>query len=174
MGHRVFNVLFLCAGNSARSVIAEAILNKIGGRFRAFSAGSQPTGEVHPQTLRLLRDLGYHVGAARSKSWSEFARPGAPQMDFIFTVCGSAAGQSCPIWPGTPTTAHWGIPDPVAVEGTDEDVEAAFKEAYQRLLQRIAMLAALPIAELNPETLRSDLRTIGESGGAAAFAKGRV
>src|SRR5262249_32817937 len=134
----VFNVLFLCTGNSARSIMAEAILNKIGvGKFRAYSAGSQPKGIVHPETTRLLESLGYDTAAFRSKSWGEFARPGAPALDFAFTVCDNAAGEACPVWPGQPMTAHWGIPDPAVATGSPAEIALAFKDAYRMLRQRI-------------------------------------
>jgi arsenate reductase len=127
---RTYNVLFLCTGNSARSIIAEAILNKAGGgRFRAWSAGSQPKGEVNPHTLTLLSGLGYDVTGFRSKSWNEFAKPGAPEFDFIFTVCDNAAGEACPVWPGKPMTAHWGIPDPAEATGTQAQIAQAFSDA---------------------------------------------
>jgi len=159
---RIYNVLFLCTGNSARSVIAEAILNKVGaGRFRAFSAGSQPKGRVNPNTLTLLRGLGYDVSGFRSKSWEEFARPGAPPLDFIFTVCDNAAGEACPVWPGHPMTAHWGIPDPAEATGSEAEVALAFKDAYRMLERRIGIFIALPIAALNTLTLQGRLREIG-------------
>lgn len=136
------NVLFLCTGNSARSIMAEAILNKIGkGKFRAYSAGSQPKGKVHPETLRLLASLGHETAGLRSKSWSEFAGQGAPELDYVITVCNNAAGESCPIMPGKPAKAHWDIPDPAAVEGSREGIEAAFREAYAMLQERIEALA---------------------------------
>ena len=132
MADRTYNVLFLCTGNSARSIIAEAILNKIGGgRFRAWSAGSQPKGQVNPHTLTLLRGLGFDMTGFRSKSWNEFAKPGAPALDFIFTVCDNAAGEACPVWPGKPMTAHWGIPDPAEATGTEAQIGQAF---FRRLL----------------------------------------
>jgi arsenate reductase len=128
------NVLFLCTGNSARSIMAEAVLNKTGaGKFRAYSAGSQPRGEINPHTIRLLKGLGYDTSGFRSKSWNEFATPGAPAFDFIFTVCDDAAGETCPVWPGKPMTAHWGIPDPAAVTGSDAEIALAFNEAYGML-----------------------------------------
>ena len=130
MSEPAYNVLFLCTGNSARSILAEAILNREGkGRFHAYSAGSQPKGEVHPYSIKLLESLGYDTGFARSKTWDEFAEPDAPQMHFVFTVCDQAAAEACPIWPGQPMTAHWGVPDPAAVEGTDAEKELAFAEA---------------------------------------------
>jgi len=158
-----FNVLFLCTGNSARSVMAEAILNREGGgKFRAFSAGSQPKGAVHPETLRLLQSLGYDVASFRSKSWSEFAQAGAPPLDFVFTVCDNAAGESCPLWPGQPVTAHWGVPDPAAAQGTPAEIALAFKEAYRQLRQRIGVFAALPIRSLDRLTLQAKLKQIGQ------------
>ena len=148
MADRPYNVLFLCTGNSARSIIAEAILNKIGGgKFRAYSAGSHPKGEIHAQARALLQRLGYDTSALRSKSWSEFARPDAPVFDFIFTVCDSAAGETCPVWPGHPISAHWGIPDPAAAQGTPEEIVLAFGDAARMLSQRINALAALPIGK---------------------------
>jgi protein-tyrosine-phosphatase len=169
---RPFNVLFLCTGNSARSILAEAILNKIGaGKFRAFSAGSQPKGAVHPAAMYLLRSLDYDVAPLRSKSWSEFARPGAPALDFIFTVCDNAAGETCPVWPGQPMTAHWGIPDPAAVEGSAAEIATAFKEAFRLLSQRIGIFAALPIRSLDKLSLRAKLKNIGQIDGALSAVK---
>ena len=160
----VYSVLFLCTGNSARSIIAEALLNRDGaGRFRAFSAGSQPKGEVHPYTIALLEGLGIDTAFARSKSWDEFAEPGAPQFDFIFTVCDSAANEPCPIWPGHPMTAHWGIPDPAAVEGTEAEKHLAFAEAARLLGTRISLLLALPLASLDRLALKSKLDAIGQT-----------
>lgn len=157
-----YNVLFLCTGNSARSIVAEAILNKIGaGKFRAHSAGSQPKGQVNPNTLRLLRSLGYDTSEFRSKSWTEFARPGAPSLDFVFTVCDNAAGETCPIWPGQPMTAHWGIPDPAEAKGSEAEIALAFKDAYRMLHQRIGIFVALPVQSLDRLTLQSKLRDIG-------------
>ena len=158
----MYNVLFLCTGNSARSVMAEAILNRIGaGTFRAYSAGSQPKGQVHPRTIELLRSLNYDIAALRSKSWSEFATPGAPPLDFVFTVCDNAAGEACPVWPGQPMTAHWGIPDPAEATGSAAEVALAFKDAYRMLERRIAILTALPIKSLDQLTLQNRLREIG-------------
>jgi protein-tyrosine-phosphatase len=172
MPDRVFNVLFLCTGNSARSVIGEAILNKAGaGRFRAYSAGSQPKGQVNPNTIKLLNGLGYDTSGFRSKSWAEFATPGAPAMDFVFTVCDDAAGETCPVWPGQPMTAHWGIPDPAAATGSDAEIAQAFAEAYRMLDQRIGTFAALPIASLDRLTLGSKLKEIGRSQGATGKAQ---
>lgn len=162
MPERIYNVLFLCTGNSARSVLAEAILQKAGrGNFRSFSAGSTPKGEVHPQTIALLESLGYDTSGFRSKSWSEFAKPDAPVIDFIFTVCDNAAGETCPVWPGKPMTAHWGIPDPAAVEGSPAQVALAFKEAYAMLSRRIELFLALPLAKLDAMTVQARLREIG-------------
>jgi protein-tyrosine-phosphatase len=167
MTDRSFNVLFLCTGNSARSILAEAILNKIGaGNFRAFSAGSHPKGEVHPLASRLLSDLHYDVASFRSKSWHEFAKPGAPSLDFVFTVCDNAAGETCPLWPGQPLTAHWGVPDPAAATGSAAEVALAFKDAYRMLHQRIAVFAALPIKSLDRLSLQAKLRDIGRMEGA--------
>jgi arsenate reductase len=162
-----FNVLFLCTGNSARSIIGEAILNRIGaGKFRAYSAGSQPKGTPNPNTLKLLQGLGYDVSNFRSKSWSEFAAADAPKMDFIFTVCDDAAGEACPVWPGKPMTAHWGIPDPAAVTGSDVEIAQAFQQAYGLLYRRIELFAALPIRGLAELALRARLKEIGQSEGA--------
>jgi arsenate reductase len=160
----VYNVLFLCTGNSARSIIAEALLNRDGrGRFAAYSAGSQPKGNVHPYTLELLDGMGVDTGFARSKSWEEIAAPGAPDFDIIITVCDSAANEACPIWPGHPTTAHWGIPDPAAAEGSDAEKCFAFAEAARRLSTRISLLLALPIASLDRLALKSQLDAIGQT-----------
>ena len=162
MADHPFNVLFLCTGNSARSVIAEAILNKIGaGRFVAHSAGSQPKGQVNPRTIELLQGLGYDTSRFRSKSWSEFARPGAPALDFVFTVCDNAAGETCPVWPGQPMTAHWGVPDPAEATGTEAEIGLAFKDAYRMLDRRIAIFTALPIRSLDQLSLQARLREIG-------------
>jgi arsenate reductase len=175
MSDRVYNVLFLCTGNSARSIIGEAILNRLGkGRFKAFSAGSQPKGAVNPHTLALLRDLNYDVSEFRSKIWTEFAKPGAPELDFVFTVCDDAAGESCPVWPGQPMTAHWGIPDPAAAEGTDAEIAVAFDEAYRMLYRRIELFLALPIAKLGKMVLTSHLKDIGGAEGATDMAKART
>jgi len=167
MSDPIYNVLFLCTGNSARSVISEAILNKTGaGKFRAYSAGSQPKGQVHPETIRLLNDLGYDTSGFRSKSWTEFAQPGAPDIDFVFTVCDSAAAESCPVWPGRPMTAHWGVPDPAEATGTPAEIALAFKQAYRLLNQRIGIFSALPIASLDSLTLKNKLKEIGGMEGA--------
>ena len=172
MADRIYNVLFLCTGNSARSIIAEAILNKVGaGRFRAWSAGSQPKGQVNPHTLALLSGLGFDVTGFCSKSWDEFAKAGGPKFDFIFTVCDNAAGEACPVWPGNPMTAHWGIPDPADAAGTDAQIGQAFSETYRMLNQRIGIFTALPIAKLDALTLQTRLREIGRSQGATAKAE---
>jgi arsenate reductase len=165
----VFNVLFLCTGNTARSILAEAILNKDGhGRFRGYSAGSQPKGTVNPTALRLLRRLDYPTESLRSKGWEEFARPGAPVMDFVFTVCDNAAGEACPVWPGRPTTAHWGVEDPAAVEGTEAEREAAFIEAHRLLKNRIDAFINLPLRSIDALALGPKLREIGRMDGATA------
>jgi arsenate reductase (thioredoxin) len=160
-----FNVLFLCTGNSARSILAEAILNRVGaGKFHACSAGSQPKGAVHPEALRLLQGFGYDTSGFRSKPWTEFAKPGAPPLDFVFTVCDNAAGEICPVWPGQPMTAHWGIPDPAEAKGSAAEVALAFKGAYGMLSRRLGIFAALPIASLDRLSLQAKLRDIGRSG----------
>jgi arsenate reductase len=165
----VFNVLFLCTGNTARSILAEAILNKDGrGRFRAYSAGSQPKGMVNPVALHLLQRLEYPTVGLRSKSWEEFARPGAPVMNFVFTVCDNAAGEACPIWPGQPMTAHWGIEDPAAVEGSEAEKEAAFIEAHRFLKNRIDAFINLPLKSIDALALGPKLREIGRMDGATA------
>lgn len=171
VSERPFNILFLCTGNSARSIIAEAILNKIGaGKFRAFSAGSQPKGHVHPETLQLLHGLGYDTTVFRSKSWSEFAEPGAPVMDFVFTVCDNAAGEACPLWPGQPMTAHWGVPDPAESKGNPAEVALAFKDAYRMLNQRIGIFVALPVRSLDKLSLQKRVDEIGRAQGVTAKA----
>lgn len=164
MTERSYSVLFLCTGNSARSILAEAILNrKGGGRFRAFSAGSHPAGRVNPHALDLLARLGFGTGGLRSKSWDEFAAPGAPELDFVFTVCDNAAGEVCPVWPGHPVTGHWGVPDPAAVEGSDMDKAHAFREAFRILERRIDLFVALPIKSLDRLSLAKKVRDIGRS-----------
>jgi len=169
MTDKLYNVLFLCTGNSARSIIAETILNKLGGvKFHAYSAGSQPKGAVNPHTITLLKGLGYDTTFLRSKSWSEFAQAGAPPLDFVFTVCDNAAGEACPIWPGQPMTAHWGIPDPAETIGSDAEIAVAFQDAYRMLLRRIEIFLALPIAKLDQMTLRSRLREIGQIEGSTS------
>lgn len=169
MTDRIRNVLFLCTGNSARSILAEALLNRDGtGRFRAYSAGSQPKGVPHPAALALLEEQGFSTEGLRSKSWEEFSRPDAPPMDLIITVCDSAAGETCPIWPGHPTTAHWGIEDPAAVEGDGQ--ERAFFNAMVYLQRRISLLLALPDAVLDELAWRDSVREIGklDDGGRSA------
>ena len=171
MAEQPFNVLFLCTGNSARSIMAEAILNRAGmGKFRAFSAGSHPKGHVHPQTIRLLQSLNYDASGFRSKSWSEFADPGAPLLDFVFTVCDNAAGETCPVWPGQPMTAHWGIPDPAEAVGTSAEIALAFKDAYRMPDRRIGIFVSLPLRSLDQLSLQKKLRDIGRLNEAAAKA----
>lgn len=162
MSARTLNVLFLCTGNSARSIMAEAIANQVGaGRVRAYSAGSHPTGYVHPLALAMLRAHSLPTEGLASKSWDVFAQPGAPQLDFVFTVCDNAAGEVCPIWPGQPVTAHWGIADPAAVRGSDDDRQHAFATAAQILRNRIEMFISLPLATLDRLTLKHELERIG-------------
>lgn len=163
MADRVYNVLFLCTGNSARSIMAESILNREGkGRFRAFSAGSHPAGAINPHAATLLRDLEYDLSGARSKNWDEFAAAGAPPMDFIFTVCDDAAGEACPVWPGHPATAHWGVPDPAKATGTAAEVGLVFSQVYRMLKQRIDVFCSLPIDKLDRAALQQKLHRIGE------------
>ena len=163
MTTRKFNVLFLCTGNTARSVLAEGILRKLGAdHFNAFSAGSQPKGVVNPFALKVLAAQGYPADGYRSKSWDEFAGTDAPKMDFVFTVCDSTAGEACPYWPGNPMTAHWGIEDPAAVEGTDIEKERAFNEAFRFMKNRISAFVALPIAKLDAMSLSGKLKEIGK------------
>ena len=158
------NVLFLCTGNSARSILAEALLDALGeGHFIAYSAGSIPKGEVHPQAIALLESLGYSTKGFRSKSWDEFAAPGAPRLDFVITVCDNAAGEVCPIWPGGPIAAHWGVPDPAGVQGTPAEIVAAFSDAYRRLHDRICLFVNLPIASLDKLSLKRRIDEIGRS-----------
>src|SRR5438270_9696381 len=162
MSERIYNVLFLCTGNSARSILAESILRKDGrGRFRSFSAGSQPKGIVNPLAIKVLGSLDYPTDNLRSKSWEEFAGADAPLMNFVFTVCDNAAGESCPVWPGQPMTAHWGVPDPAEAKGTPAEIALAFKDAYRMLYQRIGVFTALPIRSLDQLSLQSKLREIG-------------
>ena len=162
MAGRVYSVLFLCTGNSARSIIAECVLNRLGnGRFNAFSAGSFPKGEVHPYALSLLRRQEYSTADLRSKSWNEFARPGAPQLDFVFTVCDKAANEVCPVWPGQPMTAHWGIPDPAEVVGTEGQKNLAFMDTLRMLTNRIGIFVSLPLASIDRLSLRKKLDEIG-------------
>lgn len=164
MSDAPFNVLFLCTGNSARSILGEALLNHLPicrGRFRGYSAGSHPRGAVNPHALEILRRAGVETEGLRSKSWDEFAQPGAPQMDFIFTVCDDAAGEECPYWPGQPMTAHWGMPDPAAVQGSEEQIRRAFGETFRVLRQRIELLASLPLQTLDRMRLHQELKDIG-------------
>jgi arsenate reductase (thioredoxin) len=161
---RVFNVLFICTGNSARSIIAEAVLNRSGqGRFRAFSAGSQPKGQVHPYAIDLLKRLHYDVSVLRSKSWLEFSGPNAPKLDFAFTLCDSAAAETCPVWPGQPMTAHWGLPDPAAATGTEAEIRLAFADTLRMLTNRINIFVSLPIKSLDLLTLQKQLDAIGKT-----------
>ena len=167
---RPFNVLFLCTGNSARSILGEALLNHMGeGRFRAYSAGSQPKDGVHPMALEVLTDFRYPTGGLHSKSWREFTKPGAPEFDFIFTVCDNAAGESCPVWPGKPLTAHWGVEDPAAVEGNGQ--RQAFVDALSYLRRRIELFLMLPLQSIDEMSVRSKLAAIGREEGASAKAK---
>jgi arsenate reductase len=164
MSDKIFNVLFLCTGNTARSILAESILNKEGtGKFKAYSAGSQPKGVVNPFAIKVLKGLGYPIEGVSSKSWDVFATPDAPKMDFVFTVCDNAAGEACPIWPGQPMTAHWGIEDPAAVEGADLDKERAFVEAFKQMKSRISVFVNLPLTSLDKMSLQKKLRDIGTS-----------
>lgn len=173
MSDHIYNVLFLCTGNTARSVLAEGILRKDGaGKFRSFSAGSQPKGVVNPFALETLEAFKYPTDGFRSKSWEKFAATDAPVMDFVFTVCDSAAGEACPFWPGQPMTAHWGIPDPAAVEGTDLEKQAAFNEAFRFLRNRIGAFVNLPIKSIDKLSLGAKLREIGRIDGATDRAKG--
>jgi arsenate reductase len=159
-----FNVLFLCTGNSARSIMAEVLLNRAGqGKFRAFSAGSQPKGQVHPYALDLLHKLNFDVSGLRSKSWSEFAKLEAPKLDFVFTVCDNAAAETCPVWPGQPMTAHWGVPDPAAATGKEAEVRLAFADAFRMLSNRINIFVALPLRSLDALSLQRQLDAIGKS-----------
>ena len=157
-----YNVLFLCTGNSARSILAESILNHKGKpNFRAFSAGSHPTGRVNPHAIRQLETAGLPIAGLRSKSWDEFAKPGAPRVDFVFTVCDNAAHEVCPVWPGRPVTAHWGVPDPAAVAGSNEQIERAFREAFVTLDRRIGLFLNLPIASLDQLAIKKEVERIG-------------
>jgi arsenate reductase len=164
MPDHVYNVLFLCTGNSARSIMAEAILNRLGqGRFRAFSAGSRPKLQVHPYTIDLLKNLNHDVSRLRSKSWLEFSATGAPRLDFVFTVCDDAAAETCPVWPGQPMTTHWGIPDPAAAEGNEAEKRFAFADAYRMLSNRIGIFVSLLIRSLDQLALQRQLDAIGKS-----------
>ena len=164
-----YQILILCTGNSARSIMAEAIINTLGaGRFVAHSAGSQPAGRVHPLALEKLSAIGYPTAQLRSKSWDEFAATDAPQMDFIITVCDNAAGETCPLWPGQPISAHWGFPDPAAVQGSEAEQRAAFEQVFQRITQRVRLLLDLPLASLDALAIRRELQNIGRQDGAGA------
>jgi arsenate reductase len=171
MAERVYNVLFLCTGNSARSILGESIVNQLGqGRFKGFSAGSQPRGQVHPYSLDLLNSLRFPTDGLGSKSWDVFAAAGAPPMDFIFTVCDDAAGEACPVWPGHPMTAHWGVPDPAAAQGSEIERRAAFRQAFAALENRIKNFLSLPLATLDRMTLQARLDAIGRQRPAASAA----
>ena len=162
MSDRIYNALFLCTGNSARSILAEAILNQLGrGQFRAFSAGSHPAGTVNPFAVDLLAQQKVPTGELRSKSWDEFAVRGAPEMDFVFTVCDNAAGEVCPVWPGQPMTAHWGVADPAAVQGSDDDKRRAFTDAFRQLHRRISLFVSLPISKLDAAAIHREITGIG-------------
>jgi protein-tyrosine-phosphatase len=166
-----YNILFLCTGNSARSILAEAIANLRGGSIlRAWSAGSHPKGAVHPQALALLRKLDFPTDGLRSKSWDEFTAPGAPQFDFIVTVCDNAANETCPVWPGKPVTAHWGIPDPAAVEGTEAEIALAFADAFRAMERRISLFLALPLASLDSLAMEQRMKEIGRTADSPAKA----
>jgi len=168
---RAYNVLFLCTGNSARSILSEAILNKIGkGKFVAYSAGSMPKGEVNPHAIALLQRLGIETADFRSKSWDEFAKPDAPKMDFVFTVCDNAANEVCPVWPGQPMTAHWGVPDPAAAEGSETQIAHAFRDAYTALQRRIELFVNLPVRSLDRMSLKTHLDQIGKTADTKASA----
>jgi arsenate reductase (thioredoxin) len=168
---RVYNVLFLCTGNSARSILGEALLNHLGGEhFHALSAGSDPKGKVNPITLQVLAEGGYPTEGLRSKSWDEFAGPGAPNLDFVFTVCDNAAGEVCPIWPGQPVTAHWGIEDPAAVEGTELQRKAAFEGTLHFMRDRVVAFISLPLASIDRMSLQSKLHGIGRMDGSTVYA----
>jgi len=164
---KIYNVLFLCTGNSARSIMAEAILNRAGqGRFRAFSAGSQPKGRIHPYTLDLLQKLHFDLSGLHSKSWTEFAVSGAPKLDFVFTVCDNAASEACPVWPGQPMTAHWGVPDPAQATGNDAEIRLAFADTFRMLSNRINIFVSLPLRSLDALSLQKQLDAIGKAKGA--------
>ena len=166
MSDRAFNVLFICTANSARSVMAEAILNQLGaGRYRAYSAGSQPAGRVNPYAVELLQRNRFRTDSLRSKNWEEFAQPDAPAMDFVLTVCDNAAGEVCPVWPGQPMSAHWGVPDPAAAQGTEEEKQRAFSDAFITLNRRITIFLALPFDKLDKLSLQSELHRIGTEKG---------
>jgi arsenate reductase (thioredoxin) len=160
---RRYNVLFLCTGNSARSIMAEAILNYKGApNFKAYSAGSHPAGSVRPEALKLIEQARLPINGLRSKDWGEFAKPGAPQLDFVFTVCDNAAKEVCPIWPGQPMTAHWGVPDPAAVEGSEKDIERAYRDAFMTLERRISLFLCLPLATIDKLAIKKEIDKIGQ------------
>lgn len=164
MTGRPFNILFLCTGNSARSILAECIMNRVGeGKFVAWSAGSMPKGQVHPEALKLMNSLGYDISGLRSKPWDEFAAEGAPPLDFVVTVCDNAAGEVCPIWPGQPIRSHWGVPDPAAVEGTPVEVAMAFRDTYRMLHNRIGLFASLPLDKLSKLAIKDRMDEIGKT-----------
>lgn len=169
--HKAYSVLFLCTGNSARSILAECVLNRHGqSRFKAYSAGSHPTGRVNPYALELLKNQNYATSDLRSKNWAEFSGPGAPELDFVFTVCDSAANEVCPIWPGQPMTAHWGLPDPAAVEGSEALKRAAFADTLRMITQRISIFTNLPLASLDRLSLQKHLDNIGGTGDSSTSA----
>lgn len=169
MSDKTYNVLFLCTGNSARSILAEAITNRMSnGKFRAYSAGSMPKGEVHPQALKVVEGMGYDASEFRSKPWDEFAVAGAPELDFVITVCDNAAGEVCPVWPGQPISSHWGMPDPAAVEGSSTEVALAFNDTVRMLRNRIGIFTSLPVASLDKLSLKRRMDEIGQMKGAPA------
>lgn len=175
MRERPFNVLFLCTHNSARSVIAECVMNELGeDRVKAYSAGSQPSGRVNPNAIEMLEQLNYDVSGLRSKSWDEFAGPDAPKMDFVFTVCDDAASETCPYWPGQPMTAHWGLPDPSRTRGSEAEVRAAFADTHRMLYQRISIFLNLPLITLDKMSLQSRLDEIGRMAGAAVSSESKA
>ena len=170
MSGRIYNVLFLCTGNSARSILAEALIDHWGkGRFKGYSGGSFPKGAVHPLAFEVLEKLHLRTSGLRSKSWNEFARPGAPVMDFVFTVCDQAASEVCPVWPSNPVTAHWGVPDPAAVKGTEAEQRRAFRDAYVVLENRVKLFVALPIEKLDGMAIKRSVDDIGRRGAASAL-----
>jgi arsenate reductase len=174
MADRIYTVLFLCSGNSARSILGEAILNDLGkGKFLAFSAGTDPKGRINPHTLDVLRTCGHDASKLHSKSWNEFARPDAPKLDFVITVCDDAAGESCPTWPGAPVLAPWGIPDPASAKGSPAEIAVAFDEAYRMMRRRIELLLALPVEKLDRLVMTARLKDIGRGEGATALAKAK-